>query len=225
LIAARLAGPVSGSRLARMHRFRVPGLSVFALAALAALCAASSPVSAETGGFIEAPDKLPRASRAERLNDLDFLFGALKAAPDAAAAKAVEERIWAVWIISPSDTANLLMARAKTAVDGKDLDLAIRLLDAIIVIKPDYVEAWNRRATLHYLRKDYDRSLADIRQILAREPRHFGALAGLGLIMQDLGDDKRALDIYRRALDVHPYLPRIPDLIKTLTEKVEGRDI
>lgn len=200
----------------------------FSAAAAAALCAAfclSGLAVAQQGGFVEAPEKLPRISRADRLNDLNFLFGALKAAPDAMSAKAIEDRIWAVWLQSPSDTANLLMTRVKTAIDGKDLDLAVRLLDSIIIIKPDYVEAWNRRATIHYMRKDFNRSLADIRQILAREPRHFGALAGLGLIMQDLGDDKRALDIYRRALDVHPHLPRVPDLIKTLTEKVEGRDI
>lgn len=201
----------------------------FRILAAAAVCAAcfglSAPAFAQKGGFVEAPDKLPRVSRADRLNDLDFLFGALKAAPDATAAKAIEDRIWAVWIISPSDTANLLMTRVKTAIEAHDLDLALKLLDAIIAIKPDYVEAWNRRATIHYMRKDYNHSLADIRQILAREPRHFGALAGLGLIMQDLGDDKRALEIYRRALEVHPHLPKIPDLIKSLTEKVEGRDI
>lgn len=199
---------------------------MLSLAALcgAVLCAPGTAL-AQKGGFVEAPDKLPRISRADRLNDIEFLFGALKAAPDATSAKAIEDRIWAVWIVSPSDTANLLMTRVKTAIDTKDLDLAVKLLDAIIAIKPDYVEAWNRRATIHYMRKDFNRSLADIRQILAREPRHFGALAGLGLILQDLGDDKRALEVYRRALDVHPHLPRIPDLIKSLTEKVEGRDI
>jgi tetratricopeptide (TPR) repeat protein len=117
------------------------------------------------------------------------------------------------------------MLRVKTAMDGEDLDLAIKLLDRIIQIKPDYTEAYNRRATAFYMKKEFNRSLEDIRQVLAREPRHFGALAGLGLIMQDLGDEKRALDVYRKALAVHPRLPRIPDLIKTLTEKVEGRDI
>lgn len=211
-----------GSRLTGMsQRFRI----LAAAAVFAACFGVSAPASAQKGGFVEAPDKLPRVSRADRLNDLDFLFGALKAAPDATAAKAIEDRIWAVWIISPSDTANLLMTRVKTAIEAHDLDLALKLLDAIIAIKPDYVEAWNRRATIHYMRKDYNHSLADIRQILAREPRHFGALAGLGLIMQDLGDDRRALEIYRRALEVHPHLPKIPDLIKSLTEKVEGRDI
>ena len=67
--------------------------------------------------------------------------------------------------------------------------------------------------------------MEDIQQVLAREPRHFGALAGLGMIMQDIGDDKRALDAFRKALAVNPYLEKVPELVKTLSEKVEGRDI
>src|SRR5262249_6380979 len=123
------------------------------------------------------------------------------------------------------DTANLLMTRVKTAVDGENLDLGIQLLDSIIEIKPDYIEAWNRRATLYFLKKDYGRAFGDIVEVLNREPRHFGALSGLGLIMQEMGDDKTALKVYRRALEVHPKLQRIPDIVKTLTEKVEGRPI
>jgi tetratricopeptide (TPR) repeat protein len=110
-------------------------------------------------------------------------------------------------------------------VDGKDMELGIRLLDAIIEIRPDYVEAWNRRATLHFLNKDFGKSIADIRQVLAREPRHFGALSGLGIIFQEIGEEKFALDAFRRALAVNPHLQKIPDFVKTLTEKVEGRDI
>lgn len=184
-----------------------------------------SPAAAEPESWIEAPKKLPRATRADRTRNIDFLFGALKAAPDATSAKAIEDRIWALWVISPSDTATLLMTRVKTAIDAKDFDLAVKLLDAVVEIRPDYVEAWNRRATIYYLRKDYGRAIADIRQVLAREPRHFGAIAGLGLILQEIGEEKRALDVYRRALEVHPHLPKIPDLVKTLREKVEGRDI
>jgi Tfp pilus assembly protein PilF len=92
-------------------------------------------------------------------------------------------------------------------------------------VKPDYVEAWNRRATIYYMKKDYGHALNDIREVLKREPRHFGALAGLGLIMQDIGDNKHALEVYRRALTLYPRMERIPDLVKTLQEKVEGRDI
>jgi tetratricopeptide (TPR) repeat protein len=170
----------------------------------------------------EAPAKLPKA---ERVKNLDFLFGALKAAPDEISAKHVEARIWAIWLQTPSDTAALLMMRSKAAVELQQVDVAIKLLDAVIKLRPDYIEAWNRRATLYYMQNDYGRSLADIQQVLIREPRHFGALAGLGMIMQDIGDDKRALDAYRKALAINPHLEKIPEQVKALTEKVEGRDI
>jgi tetratricopeptide (TPR) repeat protein len=172
----------------------------------------------------EAPARLPKVP-ADRTKGLDFLFGALKAAPDEDSAKAVEARIWAIWLQTPSDTAALLMMRAKAATDAQQLDLAVKLLDAVIKLRPDYVEAWNRRATLYYLQNDYARSLTDIQQVLAREPRHFAALAGLGMIMQDLGDDKRALEAFRKALAVNPHLEKVPELVKQLSEKVEGRDI
>ena len=172
----------------------------------------------------EAPGKLPKVG-ADRTRGLDFLFGALKAAPDEASAKHVEARIWAQWMQTPSDTAALLMMRAKAAMDAQQMDVALKLLDAVIKLRPDYVEAWNRRATLYYLQNDYAHSLQDIEQVLVREPRHFGALAGLGMIMQDLGDEKRALDAFRKALAVNPHLDKVPELVKTLTEKVEGRDI
>jgi len=172
----------------------------------------------------EAPGKLPKVG-ADKTRGLDFLFGALKVAPDEASAKHVEARIWAQWLHTPSDTAALLMMRAKAAMDAQQTDVALKLLDAVIKLRPDYVEAWNRRATLYYLRNDYARSLADIEQVLTREPRHFGALAGLGMIMQDLGDEKRALDAFRKALAINPHLEKVPELVKTLSEKVEGRDI
>ena len=170
----------------------------------------------------EAPGKLPKP---DRNRGLDFLFGALKVAPDEASARHVEARIWALWMQTPSDTAALLMVRAKAAMDAQKMDVALKLLDAVVRLRPDYIEAWNRRATVYYLQNDYTHSLEDIEQVLVREPRHFGALAGLGMIMQDLGDDKRALDAFRKALAVNPYLDKVPELVKTLSEKVEGRDI
>jgi len=213
-----LARPSGGLKLLGMPYAR------FRLSLLAAVSAVflASPAAGQDGGLPQPPEKLPKVQRGQ---DIEFLFGALKAAPDAETAKAVENRIWALWMVSPSDTANLLMSRVRTAVEAKNLDLAVTVLDSIIVLRPDYIEARNRRATINYMRKDLGRSLDDIRQILAREPRHFGALAGLGLIMQELGEDKRALEVYRKAIEINPHLPRIPDLIKSLTEKVEGRDI
>ena len=190
-----------------------------------ALPALAEPVTPEPLKPVEPPTTLPRAQPGDRTQNLDRLFEALKVAPDDDSAKYVENRIWAIWLGSPSDTANLLMGRVKTAVDGKDLDLAIKLLDAVIDIRPDFVEAWNRRATVYYTKKDFGRALADIHEVLAREPRHFGALSGLGIILQELGDDKHALEVFRRALAVHPRLERIPDLVKKLSDKIDGRDI
>jgi tetratricopeptide (TPR) repeat protein len=199
----------------------------FPIVVLAALLSAAcvAPALAGPGDLPQPPKKLPFVRHGDQNHNLDFLFGALKAAPDDVTAKAVEERIWAVWSISRSDTTNLLMNRVRTAIERKDLDLAIQLLDAVVKIKPDYVEAWNRRATLYYLKKEYGHALHDIGEVLRREPRHFGALSGLGLILQDVGDDKHALEAYRKAVAVYPRLQRIPELVKTLSEKVEGRDI
>jgi tetratricopeptide (TPR) repeat protein len=204
-------------------RLRLSLLAV--IAALAAVLIAPIPVLAEPGSWVDPPDKLPRVARGDRFKNLDFLFEALKVAPDADSAKLVESRIWALWLVSGSDTADLLMTRAKAAVDEKDLNLGIELLNAVIELRPDYVEAWNRRATLHFTNKNYGASLADIRQVLAREPRHFGALSGLGVIMQEFGEEKLALEAFRRALAVNPHLQKIPDFVKSLTDKVDGRDI
>jgi tetratricopeptide (TPR) repeat protein len=205
-------------------RLRVPALFLAMTLAAGALTLAV-PAAAQSNHWVEPPSNPSRAQRADRTQNLDFLFEALKVAPDETSAKAIEERIWSLWLSAGGDTTNLLMSRVKTAVEAKDLDLAIKLLDAVVEFKPDYVEGWDRRATIYYLKKDYARAVADIAQVLTREPRHFGALFGLGLIMQEFGDDKRALDVYRRALAIDPHLQRIPDLVKELTEKVEGRDI
>jgi len=209
-----------------------PSPRIGLLGLVAAACAAAMLIHtppgarAQAGGSAEPPAaKHPRPTNVDRSRNIEFLFGALKAAPDPESAKLVENRILTLWLVSGSDTADLLMTRVKTAIDAKEFDLAIELLNAVVEIKPDYTEGWNRRATVHFLKKDFSAAIADIRQVLGREPRHFGALAGLGMIMQEIGEDRRALEVFRRALDVHPHLQRIPDLVKSLSEKVDGRDI
>ncbi len=126
----------------------------FLIFAMAAVFTASTAAAQQTPAppgekdWIEPPANLPKAQQGDPTRNLDFLFEALKIAPDETTAKQIEQRIWALWFVSPSDTANLLMTRVRTAVEGKDTDLALELLDKIIAIKPDYVEAWNRRATI-----------------------------------------------------------------------------
>lgn len=184
-----------------------------------------TPKAPDADHWVKPPDKLPSVRQGDHTNRLETLFKALKAAPDDDTAKAIEVRIWATWMVSPSDTASLLMTRVRKAVEDKDLKLAVTLLDAIVKIKPNYVEAWNQRATIHFKERRYGRAIADISQVLKREPRHFGALSGLGMIYHDIGDDAEALEAFRRALEIHPRLQRIPDLVKKLSEEVEGRDI
>ena len=203
------------------RRFRF----IAAAATVAALVASAQPLAAESGRMIEPPSNLPRAQRGDKTQNLDRLFEALKIAPDDESAKYIENRIWAIWLASGSDTANLLMGRVKTAMEAKDFELAIRLLNAIIDMRPNFIEAWNRRATLYYMKKDFTRAIGDIREVLAREPRHFGALAGLGIILQEFGDDKRALDAFRRELAIHPHIERVPDMVKRLSDKIDGREI
>ena len=199
--------------------------SRFIAALIAVATAVAAPALAAPSDLVLPPKKLPHVQRGDTTHNLDFLFGALKVAPDDVTAKAIEERIWALWASTNSDTTTLLMSRARTAMEQHDFDLANKLLDAVTKTKPNYVEAWNERATIYYMKKDYGRAVASIREVLRREPRHFGALSGLGLIMQDIGDDKQALEVYRRALAVYPRLQRIPEIVKELQDKVEGRDI
>jgi tetratricopeptide (TPR) repeat protein len=209
------------------RRFLSPGWQALALGAVMAiaLTSAASAQQPPSKDWVQPPSELPRAQRGEPTYNLDTLFAALKIAPDEESAKAIEQRIWALWMNPGSDTCSLLMTRVKVATDAKDYDLALKLLNAIVEIKPDYVEAWNRRATIYYLKNDFGHAIADIREVLAREPRHFGALSGLGMMLQELGDDKDALTAYREALAVDPHLEHIPDVVKTLAEKVEGREI
>jgi tetratricopeptide (TPR) repeat protein len=188
-------------------------------------CGAAQAQNAPARPLVEPPADVPKVQRGDRTRNLEFLLEALKVAPDETSAKAIEERVWALWQASGSDTVDLLMTRVKQASEAGNYDLAIRLLDAIIEIRPEFVEAWNRRATIFFLKKDYSNSLSDIQHVLAYEPRHFGALAGLGTILEEVGDDKHALEAYRQALAVHPYLKGVAEHVKSLTDKVEGRDI
>jgi len=201
---------------------------VLATVALLGLGAADAALAQRVPGqpLVAPPSDVPKVPpRADRTRNLEFLLGALKVAPDDTSAKAIEDRIWALWMVSGSDTVDVLMSRVKDASDAENYTLAIRLLDAVIEIDPDFVEAWNRRATIFFLKKDYSSSLADIMHVLAQEPRHFGALAGLGTILEEVGDDRHALDAYRKALAVHPHLKGVAEHVKSLTDKVEGRDI
>ena len=176
--------------------------------------------------WLSPPSDLPHVAHGEPTYSLDTLFSALEDRAgrsqrqgDRGSYLGDVDRLGQRHLQSPDEPGEGTRPTTRITISR------IKLLDAVIALKPDYVEAWNRRATVYYLKQDYGHALADIAAVLAREPRHFGALSGLGLILQDIGDDKQALEAYRKALAIDPHLENLPDVVKTLSEKVEGRDI
>jgi tetratricopeptide (TPR) repeat protein len=190
---------------------------------------AAAPLS---GGLAQGDLRLKPASppaagerEAGRRATLDDLFGRLAGAKDESEAKGIANLIERRWSRSGSDTADLLMTRASEAIQAKEHALGVELLDRVIALKPDWAEAWNRRATAFFLLDDIASSMADLRQALAREPRHFGAWAGLGHIYMAAGDKTRALEAYRKALTLHPHIESVRPLVDKLTPDIDGRDI
>lgn len=195
---------------------------------LAVLCLAA-PAAAQVPGRADqapaGPPAKPEAKADPARSTLDELFQRLAAAKDEDEAKGIATLIERRWGRSGSDTADLLSQRALEAVQAKEPALAVELLDRVIALKPDWAEAWNRRATAFFLMEDPAAAMADMRQVLAREPRHFNALAGLGHIYEASGDKRRALESYRKALALHPHLEAVKTLVDRLAPEVEGRDI
>lgn len=155
---------------------------------------------------------------------LDRLFERLAAAKTSEEAEGIARLIQRRWARSGSDTADLLMSRAQEAMKGKELDLAIELLDRVISLQPEWAEAWNQRANALFLSGDPIRSMYDIGEALKREPRHYGAMMGLGTILRQQGDDKRAMVAYRKALEIYPQFEAIKDAVEALKLEVDGRD-
>jgi tetratricopeptide (TPR) repeat protein len=195
-------------------------LAALVLATTPALAQAPVPKPKEDAAASQ-KEATPPKTRAQRL---DELFVRLKAAPDAEAAKPIVRSIELIWLRSGSDTVDLLMTRALERAKG-DNDTAIALLDSVVDLAPDYAEALNRRATLHFVKKDYERSMLDIREVLNHEPRHFNAWAGLGRILQDVGYEDKALAAFRKALEIHPHIDGLERRIEALSIEVEGREI
>jgi tetratricopeptide (TPR) repeat protein len=138
---------------------------------------------------------------------LDRLFDRLRQTDDRAEATIIQNRIWQLWFESDSEDVDLLMRAGEIAMNHGRHKEALRAFDRVVELAPEFAEGWNRRATLHYLMGNYDASVADVERTLALEPRHFGALSGLGLINMRLGYTDQAVRAFRKALEVNPHLP------------------
>ncbi|HEY1943392.1 MAG TPA: tetratricopeptide repeat protein [Roseiarcus sp.] len=170
----------------------------------AVLLALSAPAFAQSSPPAAAPHPAPAPAPTQR-EQLDELFSRLAAAKDSDETAGIVALIDRLQLQSGSPTSDLLMQRAVATMERGDYSVSLTLLDAIVDLQPDWAEGWNRRATARYLAGDAKGAVADIAQTLARNPRHLGALAGLGMILEDSGQREQALRAYQRALAIAPH--------------------
>ncbi len=161
---------------------------------------------------------------AEDIAKLDGLFDRLKTADEGEAGR-IETEIWIEWSKSGSPALDLLLQRGRDALELGDTQAAIEHFTAIIDQAPDFAEGWNARATAYYQAGEFGPSVADIAQVLQRNPRHFGALAGLGSILEESGSPERALEVYKAALAIHPHLEGVADAIARLEAQEMGQEL
>ena len=134
----------------------------------------------------------------------------------------VEKMIWAEWSRSGSKSMDYLLERGRAEMKEGNYAVAINHFSALIDHAPDFAEGWNARATAFFAADRFGLSIADIRQTLLLEPRHFGALAGLGMIYERLDQPEAALRAYEEVAKVHPNRPDAKEAIERLKVKLEG---
>jgi tetratricopeptide (TPR) repeat protein len=153
------------------------------------------------------------------------LLGRLSKAADQRGARAIERELKARWAHSGSPSADLLLKRTDQAMEAHDFDTARQIAQKLTDISPNFAEAWHRRATLASHKDDYEDALTSLRQTLALQPKNFEALAELGEILEEYNDKPHALDAYRQAKALDPFIDGIADRIRELSKAVEGQGI
>lgn len=167
-------------------------------------------------GSAQADQKDPR---------LDGLFAQLRTVTGTLQARTIVQQIWQIWTTSDKPEVNRLMSEGTDAMAAQDYKTALADFTRMIGIAPDFAEGWNKRATVLWLLDDFEGSMADIDKTLALEPRHFGALWGLGTIQAAQEHDEEAIATFERALAVNPHMDGVSDQIETLKKRVKEKQI
>ncbi|WP_460274894.1 tetratricopeptide repeat protein [Celeribacter sp. ULVN23_4] len=152
---------------------------------------------------------------------LDELFSALAKA-DPYDASRIEQELALELSRSGSDAMDLLLERGRAALDAGDIYAAIDHLTALVDHAPDFTEGYNARATAYYMAGLYGPAIQDIAEVLNREPRHFGALSGLALILEDIGDEQQALSVLKKLEEIHPNMAGLSERIARLELALGG---
>ena len=211
---------------------RHPAQSLLASLAIAAFLAGASAWAAEPPTAPEAkpdgqapeakqdqpPPKTPAEERAD-------LYARLAASKDADETGGIITLLLHSYSESGSDTADLLLRRARQAIGVENYSDALKILDATIAFLPDWAEGWNVRATARYLDDDYNGSMADIAQTLKREPNHLGALMGMGMILEARGKREDALKVYERVLEIAPHWRNAEEAADKIKAALAGSEL
>ncbi|MDA1089833.1 MAG: tetratricopeptide repeat protein [Proteobacteria bacterium] len=169
---------------------------------------------------------LPASALADQTSaDLDDLFNRLKRSTNALEAAAIEGFIWKVWVHRGVAEVDQNMAHGIVAMAGGDFKGSLSYFDRVVRRDPDFAEGWNKRATVYFLMGNFDASVADIGKTLALEPRHFGALSGMGLIYDSIGNPAAAVKVWEKALEINPHMATIRRRIEEIRTETMGKPI
>jgi tetratricopeptide (TPR) repeat protein len=196
-----------------MRFFNLPGLILVAVISAPPAVAQDAPSTTGSSG----PSAPATAAQTQSM-----LLDALKRERNPEKARNIANQILSNWNDSGSATVNLLMQWANTAISDKKNGAALDFLDRVTLLQPDYPEGWNRRATLHFTMGDARKSMADIHQVLLREPRYFPAIAGMATIFTQAGEDELALKAWEQFLTVYPAEREAQENVTKLSEKLAG---
>lgn len=199
--------------------------NVFVLCAAAFLASSGLSLAAEPNPGDTPPPAIIDPAAPAAVATLDKLFADLKRERNPQAADLIAKRIWNEWYKSGSASIDLMMKWSSDAVQAQKYNIALDFLDHVVTLQPDFAEGWNRRATVHFLMRQFGKSMADIERTLELEPRHFGALSGMAQIMKETGRKELALNAWQRVIDIYPAMRSAQDEIATLSEELAGESI
>lgn len=157
---------------------------------------------------------------------LSKLFAQLSLSPENSSKKIqIEREIWAIWMVHDDPYSQYLLRKGSAEMSTGNLAAAKTSFTNLITLAPEFAEAWNKRATLHFIQNQHENSISDIRQTLLLEPRHFGAIAGLGLNLEAIGEREAAISAYNEALIINPHMKQIKEKLKALKQTIIDEQI
>lgn len=159
----------------------------------------------------------------QRMERLDSLFDDLAAEQKPVNAQALEQEIWQLWLDSGDADVNFELSIGINAMNEGLMDDAIHQFSKVTEMAEDFAEGWNKRATAYFFNDEMEKSLRDIQKTLELEPRHFGAISGMGLIFLELGNERAALRAFEEVLRLYPLSPSARYQVKMLRERLQDK--